>query len=523
MTADPEQDPELTGAEAAFVAQLRPTYREHPSHPVPVLSGRGGRRPAALTTGAAAAVLIAAAGGGYLLTRDAAPPTPSAVHEPSDPDATPVRRLVSDLTASWARQTVPDCASYRPRASPEVVYVPRFSVECLARVPLGSTVVFSSTEADQLGGVAWEAGSQAWTTVDGVQVLRKVRGEELSASGRYVQGVWTDDPREYAVYAGDETAAAAVAALGPRLGAPDAAGEPPTQELDLGVAGFDRSAQDPGTLVVSGPWGDGPGEFGIDEQLSGPSSYDVAPDGDVVVLDRVNERLVRISPRGRTSTSAIELTTGAADLAVAPDGSLAVLYASAVDGARVERFAADGGRPLGEIELASGVGNAIRTTGDTTYLEAGDGFWAPVISGGRAVRPEEQTTAGTLGVTDGTQLVTRLHLRETGNRVLVTQESISGARAWWITGTTTLGPVVLAAPLPDGRAVVVQSQFDDTHSQYSVITLDGDRAKVFTVPHEQYAGLYDPSEFRLVGDRLFQLRSTEEGLSVWRYDLSGSR
>jgi len=39
------------------------------------------------------------------------------------------------------------------------------------------------------------------------------------------------------------------------------------------------------------------------------------------------------------------------------------------------------------------------------------------------------------------------------------------------------------------------------------------------VPQSLYAGLYDPSEFRLDGNALYQVRSTKAGYSIYRYQL----
>ena len=290
--------------------------------------------------------------------------------------------------------------------------------------------------------------------------------------------------------------------------------------VDLGTAGFSHDQQDPGDLVVSGDWGTGPDEFGIDPQLSGPSSFDVDPrTGDIVVLDQVNARIVRVSPDGTSRPHPIDLHPGLPDLAVAPDGSLDVLYVNAVSGASLQQFSANGGTALREIELATPSANAIRRVGDTVFVEADDSYWVPVTRGTDTLSVDEQVASATSGVTDGDHLVIRKHLLDQGNEVRVADSADGSVRAWRLTGTTLLGAVPVAAPLPDGDVVVVQSQYDDDHAQYSILTLGDGETRVTVAPHARYADLYDPSEFRLDGDDLYQLRSTVSGFAIYRYRL----
>ena len=94
---------------------------------------------------------------------------------------------------------------------------------------------------------------------------------------------------------------------------------------------------------MSGGWGDGPDEFGINEQLSGPPSFDIdRTTGDIVILDQMNSRIVRVSANGKSETRPIQLHTGVLDLAVAPDGTLDVLWVRAISGATLEQFAPSG-------------------------------------------------------------------------------------------------------------------------------------------------------------------------------------
>jgi hypothetical protein len=291
-------------------------------------------------------------------------------------------------------------------------------------------------------------------------------------------------------------------------------------EVDLGTARFSASDQDTGDLVARGAWGDGPDEFGLDAQRTGPTSFDVDPTtGELVVLDLVNSRVVRVAADGTSRTRPIRLHAGLPDLAVAPDGTLDVLYANAAFGASVQQFGPEGGTALREIPLATPSGDAIRRVGDSVLVEADDSYWLPISRGSRLLSPEEQVAAATSGLIDGERLVLLKHLRELGNEVRVAESGPSGVRAWRLTGETDLGPVVVAAPLPDGRVAVVQSQFDNDHAQYAILTLGAGEPRIVVAPQAQYASLYDVSEFRLDGEALYQARSTEAGYAIYRYPL----
>src|SRR5262249_35084053 len=64
--------------------------------------------------------------------------------------------------------------------------------------------------------------------------------------------------------------------------------------VDLGSHSF-GNAREPDAIVARGAWGNQPGQFGLDtgpdQSTSGPASFDVAPEGGVVVLDQLNRRL----------------------------------------------------------------------------------------------------------------------------------------------------------------------------------------------------------------------------------------
>src|SRR5207253_9058378 len=100
-----------------------------------------------------------------------------------------------------------------------------------------------------------------------------------------------------------------------------------TVQIDLGAHSFGRTRW-PDARPVDAPWGSGVGQAGVSGSRElgfvGPSAFDVAPAGQVVLLDQVNRRVERWT-RGRAEATSVAVSGGLADFAVEPDGSLDVL------------------------------------------------------------------------------------------------------------------------------------------------------------------------------------------------------
>ena len=70
----------------------------------------------------------------------------------------------------------------------------------------------------------------------------------------------------------------------------------PANTLNLGIPRrFDTTDQ----TVTTGRWGSGPDEFGVvvgnESTTDGPSAFAFEPDGDLVILDQINQRLLTYS------------------------------------------------------------------------------------------------------------------------------------------------------------------------------------------------------------------------------------
>lgn len=124
------------------------------------------------------------------------------------------------------------------------------------------------------------------------------------------------------------------------------AADPPAEERPLAVsAAMEKGGRDSVTLG----WGSGPGEVGLrpegkDFPAEGPSSVAVGPAGQVVLLDRLNERVVEITAGGEV-LSRVTVARDAEHVAIGADGAVAAwsplratVWISGRDGA-----------PLGEV------------------------------------------------------------------------------------------------------------------------------------------------------------------------------
>ena len=140
------------------------------------------------------------------------------------------------------------------------------------------------------------------------------------------------------------------------------------------AGGTAAAATDEPQLVVRADWGSGDGQLGRrggqESAPEGPMSFAVTPTGEVWVLDQVNRRLVRFDTAGRQDRTLPLGSDTFQDLALAPGGQLVLLDRLA---ARLVRVLDEGGTVRGETPLE---GFGIAEGGGTTALFArDDGVW----------------------------------------------------------------------------------------------------------------------------------------------------
>ncbi len=299
-------------------------------------------------------------------------------------------------------------------------------------------------------------------------------------------------------------------------------------EVALGVHAFGRDRA-PDEQVVSAPWGSEVGEAGLAGSRGlgfvGPSSFDVAADGTVAVLDQVNARIQRWSRAGVKATR-VEVSGGLADFALEPGGTMDVLEPpNRMSPAPVLRSFRGDGTPRWAQRLSDRTWAKLAAgpAGPVVQQQPSE-QWLPTAEHGTALGRAAQAGRGRPGrpFANGREVLVErvgageLRLAELAGDVVI--------RSWRITSATPLGEVQLAEPYGN-RLVVVTKTYTDDRSEYVVLVLDRSGiVNSFTVESLEWAESAPLARFRLAGSSsLYRLGSTRAGLSVDRFDLEVSR
>lgn len=291
--------------------------------------------------------------------------------------------------------------------------------------------------------------------------------------------------------------------------------------VDLGTAHFGRTRA-PETVLATLPWGRGDRASGLDsgpEQARiGPSAFDIARDGSVVVLDQVNHRLTMLRRGARPTHVPIAFAGGEGDLAVAPDGTIYVLDAS---GRPMVRSFTAGGYPIAAARLAERTADMVRVgpSGPVVHAYPSE-MWLPTGPARPPLSPAEQSAAAepARAVEDGRSVVVSASDEQArfalvrGNRVL---------HAWTVRSKTTLGEVQLAEPYGEGLLVVVRL-WTEKQAEFRVLRLAPEGlAESYAVDRAEWAESASLSRFRLRGSTLYQLRSKPSGTEIATYEIGG--
>jgi hypothetical protein len=393
----------------------------------------------------------------------------------------------------------------------------RYAIVCPA--PGGSP--FDGSPCDAGGEVYLRAGSAGSFT------RLQLRRTDDSAEGRYVLDVpaaitgSADGFSYYAVLRNNGTGAS--------MTVPAGGADAPQRSLLLTRAvtirlgahrfGATRAADD---RVVEAAWGSAVGQVGLEGLPGGlrlgPSSFDVAGDGTVVLLDGVNRRLERWTG-AKVSAVAADVDGAVDDFALAPDGSAYV-----VDGRGrppLLRHLGRDGRLIAAEALPERTWSQLRVGPDGPVVhQAPSEQWlraAPAldrtekIRSGRAGRP----------LADGSELV----VLRTGVGELRVARVVGGRvrSAWRILSETPLGEVQLAQAVGN-RVVTVVKAFDDDEDEFAVLILDGrGLVRQFAVRSAEWAAGAPLARFRLQGSTLYELGSRPDGAFVDRFDLEVAR
>lgn len=291
--------------------------------------------------------------------------------------------------------------------------------------------------------------------------------------------------------------------------------------VDLGRHGFGATRR--GRTVVEAGWGSGAGRLGLQRGV-GPSAFDVAPDGAIVVLDQLNRRLA-IYPAGKSARARyvpIRFLGGEGDVAIARDGTVYVLDAgSPRDHIPFVRAYSRGLRALAATPVAETPADriAIGPAGAIVHAFPSE-QWLPAGEQGQLLAPEEQERRARPARTfrDGRQLVVSASASE-ARLALFGRDGVVGS--WRITSATPLGEVQLVEPFGKGLLVVLRVHIP-ARAEWQVLELTPHGlVHDFSIHPVEWADAAAGGRFQISGGYLYELRSGRAGVEVARYRLPG--
>ena len=284
-----------------------------------------------------------------------------------------------------------------------------------------------------------------------------------------------------------------------------------------------RGTRAPDAVAARFSWGKGVHALGLDsgreQSRIGPSAFDVARDGSIVLLDQVNRRLVVVRG-GERSEHPIAFAGGEGDLAVAPDGTIHVLDASGARSSVASYTPA--GVLVAETPLAEPTADMVRAgpSGPIVHAYPSE-MWLPTGAGRPPLSPDEQLAGAqpARSVGDGGGVVVSASPDE-ARLALVRGDRVE--HAWLLRSSTSLGEVQLVEPYGDGLLVIVRL-WNEMEAEFRVVRLErGGSAESFSVDRAEWAETASLSRFRLHGDTLYQLRSTASGVEIATFEIGGT-
>lgn len=281
-------------------------------------------------------------------------------------------------------------------------------------------------------------------------------------------------------------------------------------------------------IMARAGWGDGEGDLGLnsgrEQARIGPSAFDVAPDGSIVVLDQANQRLAVFPRTGAPRHLPIAFTGGEGDLAVGDDGMIYVLdEGGAQSPVPLVRSLDAAGRLIAGVPLAEPTADMVRTApdGPVAHVYPSE-MWLPIGRGRPPLSRAQQVDQSSPGkpVGDGESVVVHASPSEASLAVVNGGRVV---RSWVIESGTNLGEVQLAEPYGDGLLVVLRL-WAEKQAEFRVLRLTpAGLAGSFAVECDEWAETASLSRFRLHGSTLYQLRSAPTGVEIAAYQIGGTK
>ncbi|MEK6274984.1 MAG: hypothetical protein AABM30_06540 [Actinomycetota bacterium] len=294
--------------------------------------------------------------------------------------------------------------------------------------------------------------------------------------------------------------------------------------VEIGAEPFGETTS-PSTVLAKLGWGKGTRAVGLDsgreQSRIGPSAFDVAPDGSVVVLDQVNHRLLTLRRGEAPAQAPIQFAGGEGDLAVGRDGTIYVLDAGRSH--PVVRSFRPAGSLIAGTPLAEASADMVRVgpRGPLVHAYPSE-MWLPTGRGRPPLAPNQQLAGAqaSRGVDGGSAVVVSASPSE-ARFALVRGERV--VHSWLVRSSVSLGEVQLAEPYADGLLVVVRL-WTEKQAEFRILRLTPKGlAETFAVDRAEWAEAASLSRFRLHGTTLYQLRSAPSGVEIAAFEIGGTR
>jgi hypothetical protein len=296
---------------------------------------------------------------------------------------------------------------------------------------------------------------------------------------------------------------------------------PAVTAVELGGHVFGRTREPDGRLV-HGPWGSESGAFGLIAGRGsriGPSSFDVAPDGTLVVLDQVNRRLVFARRGGDARYAPIRFGKTEGDLAVDGQGNVFVLE----HGASPEFHGyTPTGVPAGEVTVSSRGADMVRAGDRGVFVHGYPDAWVPVSEEGDLLDPGRQAEGARSGLRAGGGVEVVVHGSH-GEAMFALVRDDRVLKSWRVSSASSLGEIQLAEPFGDGLLVVLRVWTEAQAEFVALVLSRTGLAQSFSMAAGEWAESAPLSRFRLDGSTLYQLRSAPDGFEIVTFDLGGAK
>jgi hypothetical protein len=276
-------------------------------------------------------------------------------------------------------------------------------------------------------------------------------------------------------------------------------------------------------------YGDGAGHVGRtggvgDEQPLGPSSFDVAPDGSILVADWVHARLLMLSPRGEHRRTVPLPVERPVDVAVGEGGELAVTTLGL--GATAFELGADG-RVIGRYRVETGVAERIALTPGGPHVWVGPAQWAPVRSSAGFALPAEAQSRGLASAIPGRDGTVALSQDLPGGRVAFVWARPDGSRAGAILrlpAGVEPGVDYFVRGLPDGGAIAARGLWSEAGEAVALLRFGADgsigSADLIAAPTHEMDAAASAVRFR-APDEVLAVYADERGVRIERSEVKG--